>query len=441
MSFTGVVFLLLFCGGLGMAILRHPIYGLYLYVAVFYLDPTNRWWGGSLPDLRWSLSSAAVTLLATLIHRRRGRVPIYSHAPVWLFFCYVLWMFVRSPWAVAPQDNWYEVTIYAKYLVAIYLIYALVDSKRHMAGFLMVHAMGCLYLGVLAWSTGADGRLDGIGGPGINDANSMAMQLATGVYAAAAYYFAEKRWRRWLVVAVVPFALNGLVMSGSRGGFLAILAGGFAFYLFRPFGQIRRVLPYAVFAVLLLGYVASATFIERMSTLTEPVTEQADDDLSVATRLMLFKVQWQMVLDHPFGVGGGGTAALSYSYLDPKYLSGAAGRSSHNSIMSALVDQGFPGVILWLAIVWSLVKRIRINRRWCNRRGDVEAGWLSAGVAAMFVVVFVAGLFSPQQRTEVYFWVLALACAFVPIMQADSRMRGSNAAMRSPIQMVGQSGQ
>lgn len=443
MSISGVAFLLLFLGGLGMALLRHPIYGLYVYVAVFYLDPINRWWGVALPDLRWSFSAAAVTLVATLVHARsRSQGALLSHAPVWLFLVYVLWMFIRTPWAVDAEENWYQLTIYAKYLLVIYLVYTLVDSRKHLAGFLFVHSMGCFYLGYLAWWTGGGdgGRLDGIGGPGINDSNSMAMQFATAVFAAAAYYFAKADWRRFLVVPVVPFALNGLVLSGSRGGFLSAVIGGIVFFLFRPAGSLRVVLPYAVLGVALLGYVASESFIERVGTLTESVEQQADADLSVATRLVLFKAQWRMVLDHPLGVGNGGTAAMSASYLDPIYMSEAGGRSSHSSIMSALVDLGFPGVFIWLAILWTLWLRLLINRRWCNRASDVEAGWLNAGVAGMFAVVFIAGLFSPQQRTEVYVWILALACAFTHIIRAASIADGGR-ALQSPIQIVGETGQ
>ena len=43
------------------------------YVAVFYLSPADRWWGqDALLEVRWSLSAAAVTLVAILIHGRRG---------------------------------------------------------------------------------------------------------------------------------------------------------------------------------------------------------------------------------------------------------------------------------------------------------------------------------------------------------------------------------
>jgi hypothetical protein len=426
MSITGIVFLLLFLAGLGLALFRQPIYGLYVYVAVFYLDPVNRWWGSTLPDLRWSFTAALVTLIATFVRSSRvSRVPMFSNAPIVLFFIYVGWMFLRTPWAVDPDEHWLHMTIYAKYLLVIYLVYSLVDSRQHLTGFLLVHSMGCFYLGVLAWSVGTGSeRLDGVGGPSINDSNSMAMQFATGVYAAAAYYFAAsgKGWRRLLVVPAVPFALNGLVLSGSRGGFLAVLAGGAVLFFTRPTRQLRVVLPYAILGVLLLGYVASTNFVTRMSGLAKPVAEQADADLSVETRVVLFKTQWRMALDHPFGVGNGGTAALSYTYLDPIYWATEggvkSGRASHNSIMSALVDQGFPGVVVWLAIIFTLVSRIRSNKRWCDQYGDLEAGWLNAGLAAMFAVIVAAGMFSPQQRTEVYVWTLALLCAFAHIIRA-----------------------
>ena len=35
MSLTAVIFFLCFIVGLGMALFRHPIYGLYTYIAVF----------------------------------------------------------------------------------------------------------------------------------------------------------------------------------------------------------------------------------------------------------------------------------------------------------------------------------------------------------------------------------------------------------------------
>jgi O-antigen ligase len=92
--------------------------------------------------------------------------------------------------------------------------------------------------------------------------------------------------------------------------------------------------------------------------------------------------------------------------------------------MSALVEQGFPGAAIWLAILVTLVKRLRANRDLADRAGDLRLEWLNTGVAAMLAVVIVAGLFSPQARTEIYVWILALVCVFDPLLRGSTRQLG-----------------
>jgi len=412
MSLTGLAFLSFFAGFAGLALLRNPVYGLYLYVAVFYLDPTGRWWGQSLPDLRWSMTSAAVVMLAVLIHGAGGpRQPIFTKGPALLFLIFTAWMWIQTPWAAGPEGHWFGLTVFSKYLIVIYLIYALVDSRERLAGFLLTHALGCFYLGYVAWTVGAGGRLDGVGGPGIDNANGLAMQFGTGVFAAAGYYFAERGWYRYVPLLVVPFALNGLILAGSRGGFLALIMAGVVFFVMRPKSQLAVAVVYGGLALGLVGYVASDFFWERIRTIGTVVQEENAPDHSVATRMALFGYQWEMAKDHPLGAGHLGTTALSYAYLPEEYHSSSGGRASHNTIMSSLVDQGFPGLVLWLTIMALIWFRLRRHRRWANRHGDLHLGWLIAGIAAMFACVVTAGLFAPLIRTEVYIWVLALTCS------------------------------
>ncbi|MEQ8783499.1 MAG: O-antigen ligase family protein [Roseibium album] len=411
MSLTGLVFVAIFIGFSGIALLRNPMYGLYLYVAVFYLDPPGRWWGHALPDLRWSLISAIIAVVAVLIHGGGSRSPVFGKGPAALLLLFVVWMWVQVPWVVEPESHWYGLSIFTKYLVVVFLIYALVDSRERLAGFLLCHGLGCLYLGYVAWTTNEGGRLDGVGGPGINDANSLAMQLGTGVYAAAAYYFAQSRWQRYLSLLIVPFVLNGLILAGSRGGFLALIAGGVAFFVCRPPRKLHVALAYGILAICALGYVASDFFWDRVKTIGAVSNQEAEIDHSARTRLVLLGIQWQMALDYPLGAGHDGTTALSYTYVPEEYHSSGTGRSSHNTLMSSLVDQGFLGLLIWASIMGMLWFRLRRHRRLAAKAADPALGWLIAGLAAMFSVVTVAGLFAPLIRTEVYIWILALACS------------------------------
>ena len=53
----------LFCAACTvLAFVRHPIWGLYFYLAVTYVFPPARWWGTLLgSDIRWSLIAAIVS--------------------------------------------------------------------------------------------------------------------------------------------------------------------------------------------------------------------------------------------------------------------------------------------------------------------------------------------------------------------------------------------
>ena len=68
MSLTAIGFVGVFALLVVLAFVRHPVWGLYGYMWVFYNHPPARWWGHELPDLRLSLIAAIVTVVAMLIH-------------------------------------------------------------------------------------------------------------------------------------------------------------------------------------------------------------------------------------------------------------------------------------------------------------------------------------------------------------------------------------
>lgn len=81
MSVTAVVFLVVYAGGLILAF-RWPILGLCTYIWAFYNHPPAQYWADEVPELRWSLIAAVVTLVAYTFHsvlgttqevRRNGR--------------------------------------------------------------------------------------------------------------------------------------------------------------------------------------------------------------------------------------------------------------------------------------------------------------------------------------------------------------------------------
>jgi len=106
MAITGFLFALGFVAMMALALLRHPIWGLYGYIAVFYLHPPSRWWGAFLPDLRWSLVASAVTLIALLrIKEPPGRPSWISTTPARILIAYTVWLWIQGFWALNPVAN------------------------------------------------------------------------------------------------------------------------------------------------------------------------------------------------------------------------------------------------------------------------------------------------------------------------------------------------
>jgi len=433
MSLTAVAFLVCFFTGIGMAFFRHPIFGLYTYIAVFYLDAPNRWWGEGLPDLRWSLLTALVTALAMLrLKPDPARKPWYRTFPAIFLICYAIWLWIQSPWALDPELHREAAIIFTKYIIVYYMVYRLIDTPKLATDFLLAHVLGCMYLGFVALGTGTvGGRLDGVGGPGIDDSNTLGMHVATAAVAGAMLIFALRDWRRYAALAAVPLILNMVVLTGSRGAFLALFMGGLAIFALRPRENTRLFYALAIVGVLGFGAVASQTFWERMQTLQAAVGDSEEElDNSAAGRIAQVEAGIHMFGAHPLGVGHRGFAVLSSIYLDPAFLDDTGARASHNTFISALAEQGIPGAILYsLFILWVLKSCIVARQRARAKRPLLDVS-LSSAACAGLVVVIVGGLFADFLKVEVQVWLLALLAVLRYSFEVEQRDSILTAAAR-----------
>lgn len=412
MTFTGIVFAGLFLAALLLSLTRNAAYGMYAYIAVFYLHPPSRWWGASLPDLRWAFLAAGVTLLSIWISRARepGRPPWFRTAPGIIMVLFIAWFWLGSQWAIDPEQHMPQAYLVTKYLLVFYFVHAIVDTPRKSLWFIFAHLLGCGYLGYLGYTAPVAGRLDGVGGPGIDDSNTLGMHLATGVVSGAMLVLYFKGWKKLLCVIPIGLAMNAIILAGSRGAFLALVAGGLALAVLRPVQYRRSFLIYAASAVVLLGMVASAQFWERMGTVKAISSDNPEElDLSAQSRLVMMDAQFKMAVEHPLGAGHRGSEALSANYLDPIFLTAGGARSSHNSALTVLVEQGIPGMLLFVAIaLWSLRVMLKLRRETNAGSLDIEAGIANAGVGAALTVILVAGIFADFSKCEVQIWMFAL---------------------------------
>jgi len=399
----------------------------YFYLAVTYVFPPARWWGIYLGgDIRWSLMAAIVTVLAVLLNFGKLKPkPLWvTTTPALVLLLYAAWMWIQYPWAVDADIHLRGTTQFAKCVIAFWFVYRVVDTPDRLRDLLLAHMLGCALLGIFGLEMGRNGdRLDGVGGPGIDDANTLGMYFATGAVVAIGLFMTQRGWRRWVSLGCIVLIVDGLVLTNTRGAFLGFIGGMLVLAYVKAKAHRRLFWMLALAGVIGSTLIIDNKFVERMATITGVLKdgEVADEDGSIESRIALANAQLQMFRNYPFGTGHRGTEVLSRQYLDEKWMSHNANgeigeRSSHNTFLTALVEQGIPGAVLF---TWLLLWGVRLMRRLrrASDHSDPEVVTLAATTVAALAVVFVAGNTADFLLAEVQFWLLAA------LVSADVFMR------------------
>ncbi len=420
---SAAAFVLAFFGCVVLAFARHPIFGLYAYFLAFYIHPPSRWWGAMLPDLRWSFLAGGVAIVAMYAHRRRlstEQRAWFATVPGAALLTFVLWFWIQNGWALAQSTHFSASVQFTKYIVAFYLVYRLAHDKGAARSILLLHVGGCFFLGLLCAFAGRDmgDRLNGVGGPGLDDANTLGMYLATGVVVGAMLVLSETGWRRIAAALAVPVMLNGLILTGSRGAFLGMVVGGLVLFYLRPPKRTWVFVAAGIVGVAGAVSLMDQKFIDRMLSIKAAALESEEMDSSAESRWVIIDAQFRMATQYPHGAGHRGTAELSPIFLDERWLTraspdGPAMRSSHNTFMTVLVEQGIPGAIIYGWICLWVLRTVFTLRRLPRQGVPYDTVTPAAASCAAIAVIWTAGHFTDYLIAEVQFWLFAVLAASV----------------------------
>ena len=206
----------------------------------------------------------------------------------------------------------------------------------------------------------------------------------------------------WLVtgfaVALTFACLLVPVGTEARTGLLCIAALGGLMLRYTK----RRILFIAgagVMGLTALPFLPQSYY-DRMSTITQP-----GGDESASTRVAVWQWTLDYVADKPFGGGfdayrgnrfayvmpitqtNGNTTIITYQPVEDR------GRAYHSSFFEMLGEQGWPGLILWLALhavgLWQMEM---IQRRWRTAK-DEATRWIAPFAAAlqMSALIYLVG--------------------------------------------------
>ena len=154
-----------------------------------------------------------------------------------------------------------------------------------------------------------------------------------------------------------------VILTNSRGGFVGLVA----LFLYAWFRSKKKILMgfaislLVVFAVL----VAPSTYDARIQSIAEEGTGRG----TAADRIYIWKIGWDMFLDHPvLGVGQGNFPFEFRKYeVEAGFYEGLwgrsrAGRAAHSIYLTVLPELGLVGTFIFILILYSNFKDLKYIR-------------------------------------------------------------------------------
>jgi O-antigen ligase len=178
----------------------------------------------------------------------------------------------------------------------------------------------------------------------------------------------DKRLLYWVAVALMATAL---LLSGSRGGLVALLAGlvFLAMLTIRQIGRSHAFLSVSLAVALVFIAMAGAVFVGGDTSLTRFSDAAAGDNIS-SSRTYIWGTSLKIISEH-FPLGAGlGAFPQAYTRFD---TTGGAHRvdQAHNDFLQIVADAGVVGVILGAIFIFLLFREGLRNVKGQNkfRRG------------------------------------------------------------------------
>jgi O-antigen ligase len=196
-----------------------------------------------------------------------------------------------------------------------------------------------------------------------------------------------------------------ILRTQSRGAFLGLVAAMLPTFLLMLVKRTRMALCVTVVVALTIYFAISANVWDRLGgiaklTNVETIAE-ADREGSAAQRAEVLKVGWRIFCDHPlFGVGLG-----AYPRANAMYAPYLGRKDAHNTYLSLAAEVGLPGMLLWCALLWSVLRYAYRSRR---EIGVLRLATQQVWIERAFVGYLVAGLFGTYHAVIFPYLLLAV---------------------------------
>ena len=191
-----VVTICFFC-----SIAKHSFWGVVGYVFLYFNipNPAINWWATSLPDLRWSLTSAIVVIFSMFFHAEKiNHFKSFSVNNYRSLVALAILMLLITPFSAFPEYSFTKNYDFLRYTICFLFFVKCIPNMSKFEILIWVCLICCLNLSWEAYihpEYRQGGRLEGIGTPDSTDSNLFATVLMMPIpFLIGMRGFREKYW-------------------------------------------------------------------------------------------------------------------------------------------------------------------------------------------------------------------------------------------------------
>ena len=405
---------------------QSPLYAASLYLWIAYFRPESWAWDSIFKTLNLSYIAGVFLVLRTMASPTPFRLDL-RRALLFAFLGQALISTAFSSTASISFGYWQD---FAKTIIVSYLLTVIVRTAADLRLLLTVIALS---LGFEAAKQGWVNLVTSPGGmnsndiPFLGDNNLVAVGMAMLIPLVAALgQTASSTWRKRAYQFMNVGVLYRALSTYSRGGFLAVSGVGLVFF-WRSKYKLRTALA-GLIALAIILPAMPPEFWTRMSTITADRTER---DESQEGRLHFWNVALLMANDHPLVGVGHNAYERHYNQYDTSGGLFLTKRAVHSAWFGVLAELGYPGLVLFLSIIFLSFRACR-RVRGMAARGEIPGplGPYASGLEASLVAFVIGGSFVSFHYSEMlwHFFALTIALESVAVAEAAANRVGVKAA-------------
>jgi putative inorganic carbon (HCO3(-)) transporter len=409
--------------------LTAPFYGAVVYAWVSYFYPHYMAWSFAR-DLPVAKLAALSTLGGMAIRHTWSLSPV-KQREILLMLSLLGWFALSSLFAFYTDAAWYRWQDMAKIIVMAVATAMLITNRSQLRTMLLVIALSIGYYGfkggIFSIRGGGEDMVWGPGSSilGANNNFGLALNMALPFF----WYLAREmksKWVKLLLRTTFFLSIPAVMFTYSRGAFvgLGFVLGAMLVKAKRLnlvfAGAILCLIIYPLLPQTLIERFVPQKFVERQES-----TFEFQNDASAMSRIDNWVFCWRLATDRPV-VGGGFdyNTRETFSSYAPEFLNKYGGKTwdSHSIYFGILAAHGFPGLLLFMSLIFSSIFSCRKLRRDTANSPDNEwAVNYCHMIEVSFLALLVNGTFVNMEYFDLPYHLAGFVASMKVIIAKSAR--------------------